>query len=136
MHKNTESMTTARAAAHIRQMRGLAVMLDADLAALYGVDLNEIRSAVARQPEIFPADFVCELPGIGLAFNEQGASMFAAMFSNSHSADVGIAIMRGFRLLRRQRPPARTTMPASRLGDRRVARKLSAPRPRNRKSKF
>jgi hypothetical protein len=41
--------------------RGQRVMLDRDLAALYGVETNNLNKAVRRNPERFPADFMFQL---------------------------------------------------------------------------
>ena len=41
--------------------RGQRVMLDRDLAALYGVETNNLNKAVQRNPERFPADFMFQL---------------------------------------------------------------------------
>jgi hypothetical protein len=42
-------------------IRGQRVMLDRDLAALYGVETKSSNKAVQRNPDRFPADFVFEL---------------------------------------------------------------------------
>jgi hypothetical protein len=42
-------------------LRGLRVMLDADLAELYGVGTKVLNQAVARNAERFPADFMFHL---------------------------------------------------------------------------
>jgi hypothetical protein len=43
-------------------IRGQRVMLDRDLAALYGVTTGNLNKAVQRNPDSFPADFCCSLP--------------------------------------------------------------------------
>jgi hypothetical protein len=45
----------------IHVLRGQRVMLDADLAALYGVETKALTRAVRRNPERFPADFMFSL---------------------------------------------------------------------------
>ena len=45
----------------ILRIRGLNVLLDVDLAALYGVAARSLNQAVARNPERFPADFMFRL---------------------------------------------------------------------------
>ena len=42
-------------------IRGQRVMLDRDLAALYGVETKNLNKAVRRNPERFPADFMFQL---------------------------------------------------------------------------
>jgi hypothetical protein len=46
----------------IYEIRGLRVMLDSDLARLYGVKTKELNQAVARNKERFPPDFSFSLP--------------------------------------------------------------------------
>ena len=45
----------------IHTIRGLAVMLDRDLAELYGVETRALKQAVKRNIDRFPADFMFEL---------------------------------------------------------------------------
>ena len=45
----------------ISVVRGHRVMLDADLAELYGVEVKELKRQVRRNRDRFPADFVLEL---------------------------------------------------------------------------
>ena len=42
-------------------MRGRRVMLDSDLAALYGVDTRELNQAIRRNLQRFPEDFMFQL---------------------------------------------------------------------------
>jgi ORF6N domain len=42
-------------------VRGHKVLLDADLAAVYGVETRTLNQAVKRNPERFPPDFMCRL---------------------------------------------------------------------------
>lgn len=48
-------------------VRGRSVLLDADLAALYGVSTKALLQAVRRNPERFPADFMFHLTNQELA---------------------------------------------------------------------
>ena len=48
-------------APRIHVLRGLRVMLDADLAELYGIETRQLVQAVNRNPERFPADFMFQL---------------------------------------------------------------------------
>ena len=43
-------------------IRGQKVMLDSDLAALYGVETRVLKQAVRRNRKRFPSDFMFELP--------------------------------------------------------------------------
>ncbi len=49
------------AAVPIRLIRGQRVILDADLARLYGVETKTLNRAVKRNPARFPKDFVFRL---------------------------------------------------------------------------
>jgi hypothetical protein len=103
-------------------LRGEKVMLDADLAALYGVETGALKRAVKRNADRFPADFMFQLTGqeldnlrcqIGIsslshggtryfpfAFTEQGVAMLSSVLHNPRAVQVNIAIMRAFVQLR------------------------------------
>ena len=108
----------------IHTIRGQRVMLDADLAALYGVETRTLKQAVNRNIERFPEDFLIELsaedlenwrsqivisnPGakMGLrhapyAFTEQGVAMLSSVLRSKRAIEVNIAIMRAFVQMRR-----------------------------------
>jgi hypothetical protein len=57
----TSSCPTERIERAIVVLRGHKVLLDADLAALYGVSTKVLLQAVKRNPERFPADFMFQL---------------------------------------------------------------------------
>lgn len=104
-------------------MRGEKVLLDADLAALYGVATKALNQAVKRNRERFPEDFMFQLtaeewesmwsqsvtssPGrrrLGhrpYAFTEQGVAMLSSVLRSPRAVQVNIAIMRTFVQLRR-----------------------------------
>ena len=46
---------------HIYEVRGMRVMLDRDLAMLYGVETRALNQAVKRNADRFPADFMFQL---------------------------------------------------------------------------
>ena len=102
----------------LRQQR---VMLDYDLAALYGVETRALKQAVRRNGDRFPSDFMFELtgkevaamvsqnviPGLGklggarpMAFTEQGVAMLSSVLRSPRAVQVNIAIMRAFMRLR------------------------------------
>jgi len=107
----------------VRWVRGERVMLDADLARLYGVETKALKRAVNRNSKRFPRDFVFLLTrkevanlryqigtsslGWGgsryqrMAFTEQGVAMLSSVLRSDRAADVNIAIMRTFVQLRR-----------------------------------
>jgi hypothetical protein len=97
------------------------VMLDADLAELYGVTTGNLNLAVRRNQRRFPEDFMFQLSrkeaqslllqnarakGRGgrrtppYAFTEQGVSMLSSVLNSERAIEVNIAIMRAFVRLR------------------------------------
>ena len=94
----------------ILRLRGQKVMLDADLAILYGVPTESLVDAVKRNPARFPRDFlfqltqqeVANLPGPAsagrapYAFSEQGVAMLSSVLASPRAIAVSIAIMRTF----------------------------------------
>lgn len=106
-------------------LRGEKVMLDADLAALYGVATRVLVQAVKRNAERFPPDFMFQLtreevnllrsqiviskigdPRGGrryppYAFTEQGVAMLSSVLNSPRAIAVNIEIMRTFIRLRR-----------------------------------
>ena len=108
-----------RIAASIYLIRGQQVMLDADLAALYGVETKVFNQAVRRNIDSFPDDFVFHLTteeaatlrsqivtlekGRGhyakyapLAFTEQGVAMLSSVLKSKRAIEINIGIMRTF----------------------------------------
>jgi hypothetical protein len=104
-------------------VRGHKVMLDRDLAELYGVPTKVLNQAVRRNSKRFPVDFMFQLtkpefedwrsqivtsnPGakMGLrrrpyAFTEQGVAMLSSVLNSDRAIQVNIAIMRAFVRLR------------------------------------
>ena len=103
-------------------VRGERVMLDADLARLYGVTTGNLNKAVKRNQSRFPGDFMFQLSGKETeslifqsgrskgrggrrhrpyAFTEQGVAMLSSVLNSERAAQVNIAIMRTFVQLRR-----------------------------------
>jgi hypothetical protein len=101
----------------IRLIRGEKVILDADLAELYGVSTRVLVQAVKRNPERFPEDFMFQLTaeeftvlrsqfvtsrGWGgrryppYAFTEQGVAMLSGVLRSPRAVRVNIEIMRAF----------------------------------------
>ena len=113
----------ARIGARIHIIRGERVMLDADLATLYGVETGIVNRAVSRNRGRFPADFMFRLSqaeteslrfqfGISnvgrggrryrpYAFTEQGVAMLSSVLRSERAVAVNILIMRTFVQLRR-----------------------------------
>ncbi len=104
-------------------LRGQKVMLDADLADLYGVEIKALNQAVKRNSGRFPPDFMFQLTteefeslksqfvtlktGRGqhrkylpYAFTEQGVAMLSSVLHSERAIQVNIEIMRAFVRLR------------------------------------
>jgi hypothetical protein len=100
-------------------VRGHKVMLDRDLAALYGVETRALNQAVNRNIKRFPSDFMLELSREEImrisqtvisseikyskrvhAFTEQGVAMLSSVLKSERAIEVNIAIMRVFVRLR------------------------------------
>jgi hypothetical protein len=96
------------------------VILDSDLATLYGVTTGNLNKAVKRNAERFPTDFMFQLDaeevanlkfqfGISSwggrrrpphAFTEEGVAMLSSVLNSERAVKVNIAIMRAFVKLR------------------------------------
>lgn len=108
----------------IISVRGLRVLLDADLSALYGVETKALNQAVRRNLPRFPADFMFRLTpeetralrsqfvtlehGRGrhrkyqpYAFTEQGVAMLSSVLRSPRAVTVNVEIMRAFVALRK-----------------------------------
>lgn len=107
----------------IRLVRGQKVMLDSDLAALYGVETFNLNKAVHRNQARFPPDFMFQLTReeyealrfqIGIletgrgrhrkylpyVFTEQGVAMLSSVLRSPRAIQMNVAIMRAFVRLR------------------------------------
>ncbi len=101
----------------IFQFRGYKVMIDSDLAVLYGVPNKALKQQVKRNIERFPEDFMFELTKIEkdelvtncdrlaalkhssinpLAFTEQGVAMLSSVLRSEKAIKINIEIMRAF----------------------------------------
>lgn len=109
---------------HIFLIRGQKVMLDADLAELYGVETKVFNQAVKRNAERFPEDFMFQLtleeladlrsqivtsnipPGRGgrrylpYVFTEHGAIMAASVLNSTRAIEISVHVVRAFVHLR------------------------------------
>ena len=110
-----------RIASRIIAVRGRRVIVDADLADLYGVTTKRLNQQVRRNRDRFPADFVFELtpgerkevvakcdhlsrlrfsPAASLAYTEHGALMASAVLSTRRAVEVSVYVVRAFVQLR------------------------------------
>jgi hypothetical protein len=100
-------------------VRGQRVMLDRDLANLYGVETRVLNQAVRRNLDRFPNDFMFSLTREEVrnisqivicstlkharnvfAFTEQGVAMLSSVLNSARAVQVNIEIMRAFVRLR------------------------------------
>ena len=102
----------------IYEIRGHKVMLDSELAAMYGVATKAFNQAVKRNLERFPNDFCFQLTEgefgslksqfvtsktgrggrryVPYVFTEQGVAMLSSVLNSDRAIQVNIAIMRAF----------------------------------------
>ena len=121
MKENTGTAAVGQIEQAILLLRGQRVMLDRDLATLYGVQTKNLNKAVRRNHDRFPADFMFQLASdeadasrfqfgtlkrgqnikyLPYAFTEQGVAMLSSVLSSRRAVQVNIAIMRAFVRLR------------------------------------
>jgi hypothetical protein len=101
-------------------LRGHKIILDRDLAAMYGVSTRDLNKAVSRNLDRFPDDFMLQLTRsefndlkfqfgtsswggtrkLPRAFTEQGIAMLSSVLRSKRAIQVNIAIMRAFVKLR------------------------------------
>lgn len=101
-------------------IRGQKVMLDADLAELYGVETRRLNEQVGRNIERFPVDFMFQLTAeefanlksqfatsswggrrkLPYAFTEHGAIMAASVLNSQRAIEISVHVVRAFVHLR------------------------------------
>jgi hypothetical protein len=126
MNKDSALIPPERIERSILLIRGQKVMLDRDLARLYGVETRVLNQAIRRNIDRFPEDFMFRLtreeimrisqfvissvhPGVKtlkfsksvMAFTEQGVAMLSSVLHSRRAIQVNIEIMRAFVRLRR-----------------------------------
>ena len=111
-------------------IRGQRVMLDRDLAALYGVTTGNLNKAVQRNSDRFPADFMFQLTAdeaealsfhfgslkrgqhfkyLPCVFTQEGVAMLSSVLRSPRAVQVNIAIMRVFVRCAKRWPCTRTS---------------------------
>lgn len=111
-----------RIASKILLIRREKIMLDFNLADLYGTETRALKQAVKRNIERFPSDFMFELTedeindlvsqnvipsksylggAVPYAFTETGVAMLSSVLKSKQAVDINIAIMRTFVMLRK-----------------------------------
>ena len=120
--KTEQSLVPVEAIAQaILMLRGQRVILDADLARLYGVTTKSLNQAVKRNASRFPEDFVFRLndeeksevvtncdrfdnlkhsTALPNAFTEHGALMAASVLNTPRAVEVSVYVVRAFIRLR------------------------------------
>lgn len=124
MEREPSLVPPERVESLILVVRGQRVMLDSDLARLYGTRTSRLNEQVQRNRRRFPPDFMFELtaqeatvlrsqtatskpPGRGgrrylpLVFTEQGVAMLSSVLNSERAVEVNILIMRAFVKLRK-----------------------------------
>jgi len=117
---NERELSPELVATKILFVRGKKVILDKDLAEMYGVKTKELNQAVQRNLERFPDDFMYQLTREEVVnlksqfvtsswggvrkpprvFTEQGVAMLSGLLNSKRAIQVNIAIMRAFVKLR------------------------------------
>lgn len=125
MKKHKDIIPIERIADQIHTVRGKRVMLDADLARLYGVATRRLNEQVRRNADRFPDDFAFQLTNQELAslmsqnatssdarrshggrrkpplvFTEHGAIMAASVLNTPRAVEVSVFVVRAFVKLR------------------------------------
>jgi phage regulator Rha-like protein len=115
---NKVTVLSRRVESKILVLRGQKVILDADLAELYGVAVKRLNEQVKRNAERFPADFLFRLKPIErralrsqiatsktgrggrryqpYAFSEHGAIMAASVLNSKRAVEMSIFVVRAF----------------------------------------
>ena len=104
----------------ILEIRGKKVILDFELAKLYGIETKRLKESVRRNSKRFPIDFMFELTKeewailrtqfatsrwggpryAPFAFTEQGVAMLSSVLNTDRAIEVNISIMRAFVMMR------------------------------------
>ncbi len=106
----------------IYEVRGVKVMLDFDLAEMYGMETKVLKQSVRRNIQRFPSDFMFTLDAqeferlrsqfvtsnkrggtryLPFAFTEQGVAMLSSVLNSETAIEINIRIMRAFTAMRR-----------------------------------
>ncbi len=117
---STKLLPLESISARILVLRKQKVLLDSDLAKLYGVETRRLNEQVKRNRERFPQDFISELGAdefrnlksqfatsswggrrkLPLAFTEHGAIMAATILNSPRAVEVSVYVVRAFVQLR------------------------------------
>lgn len=148
MAKSTQALIPAEhIAGRILIIRGQRVIIDADLAELYGVPTKVLNQAVKRNAERFPDDFMFALSKtekdevvtnrdhlarlkfsatLPFAFTEHGAIQAANVLNSQRAVEIGVYVVRAFVRLRELLATDKELAAKLNELERRVARKLTS----------
>jgi phage regulator Rha-like protein len=119
--KKTKIIPIERIEGKILLIRNQKVMVDRDLAELYGVTTKRLNQQVKRNKNRFPLDFMFQLksaekkevvtncnhlknlkysPNLPYVFTEHGALMLASVLNSSRAVEISIYVVRAFIKLR------------------------------------
>jgi hypothetical protein len=122
MEKGKKELTDISIETLIYEIRGQKVMLDKDLAKLYGVETKVLNQAVKRNINRFPEDFMFQLTHeeclrsqivtlntrqghhlkyMPYAFTEQGVAMLSSVLKSDSAIEINIRIIRTFVFIRK-----------------------------------
>jgi len=117
----TNSVTIPQVEKNVFLIRGEKVILDTDLATLYGVKTKALKQAIKRNKKRFPDDFLFQISklekdklvticdrfqnlkhstSLPYAFTEHGAIMAATVLNSQRAIDVSVYVVRAFVKLR------------------------------------
>lgn len=121
--ENFDNLSQSTIETLITSIRGVQVILDRDLAALYQEEVSQMNRQVKRNINRFPADFMFQLTkeeydslkcqngisnlrggdrrALPYAFTEQGVSMLSGLLRSDKAIEINILIMRAFVSMRR-----------------------------------
>ena len=118
----TESMAELTVQSRIKVIRDVQVILDKDLAEMYGVEVKRLNEQVKRNLSRFPSDFMFQLNKeeclrsqiatlngkrgehlkyLPYAFTENGIAMLSSVLRSETAIEVNIRIMRAFNAMRK-----------------------------------
>jgi hypothetical protein len=127
MKRRAQSIPADSVESRILTISGQKVILDSDLAAIYGVTTKALNQAVKRNSRHFPADFKFQLtevekqevvaicdhladlrfsPVLPCAFTENGAIMAANVLNSPQAVRMSVFVVRAFVQVAAQRAPA------------------------------
>ncbi len=121
MEKSKAIIPVSSIQQRILEIRGVKVIVDADLAKFYGIETKRLNEQVKRNAERFPDDFMFQLSAqektevvancdhlsklkysstLPYAFTEHGAIMAASVLNTRRAAEVSVFVVRAFVALR------------------------------------